>query len=471
MSNLKTQNYVSNLKSFERTLISETVNYIGEDVLIKGWVRTRRDHGKLIFLDIRDRSELVQVVVNPKVSKSAYKVAQTLKPEFVVEIVGKVNKRPQGTINKDLSTGEIEIEAKEITVLSKAESLPFDMGGEELKLELPTLLDHRSLTLRHPKIASIFKVQNVIIDSFRRFMQQNDFFEFQSPLIIPAAPEGGSEVFEISYFGQKAYLAQSPQLYKQILVGAFERVFTVTQIFRAEPSVTTRHLAEVTVLDAEMGFIESWKDVEKMAADTILFILKEVGEKCHTQIAMYGTTIPKVNKEIPSLKLREAQEIIFKRTGRDNRKEKDLTPEDEREICNWSMEEKGSDLVFISHYPTKSRPFYTYPDEENPEFNQGFDLLGRGSEWLTGGRRINDYNTLYNHAIEWGIDPKKIKLYLDAFKYGMPPEGGFSFGTERITMHVLGLANIREASLFPRDMERVDERFSQIDQKKKKTSK
>jgi len=461
---------INDKAQLKRTLISEIIPHVDKRVLINGWVRIRRDHGKLIFLDIRDRSGLVQVVVNPKVSESAYVIAQTLKPEFVVEIVGTVNKRPKGTINKDLSTGKIEIEATEITLLSKAEILPFDMGTEELHLELPTLLDHRSLILRHPKIAAIFKVQNVIIDSFRRFMQQNDFFEFQSPLIIPAAPEGGSDVFEVSYFGYKAYLAQSPQLYKQILVGAFERVFTVTQIFRAEPSVTTRHLAEVTVLDAEMGFIESWKDVEKMASGTILFMLKEVGEKCRNEVAMYGMTIPKVNKEIPSIKLREAQEIIFKRTGRDNRKEKDLTPEDEREICNWSLDEKGSDLVFISHYPTKSRPFYTYPDEENPQFNQGFDLLGRGSEWLTGGRRINDYNILYNHAIEWGIDPKKIKLYLDAFKYGMPPEGGFSFGTERITMHVLGLANIREASLFPRDMERVDERFSKIDQKSKKTS-
>ena len=454
----------------KRTLISETVNHIGEDVLIMGWVRIRRDHGKLIFLDIRDRSGLAQVVVNAKVSEAAYTVAQELRPEFVIEAIGKVNKRPASAINKTLPTGEVEIEVTEIKILSKAETLPFDMGGEELKLELPTLLDHRSLTLRHPKIAAMFRVQNVIIDSFRRFMQRNDFFEFQSPLIIPAAPEGGSDVFEVSYFGQKVYLAQSPQLYKQILVGAFERVFTVTQIFRAEPSVTTRHLAEVTVLDAEMGFIESWKDVEKMAADTILFILKEIKEKCAKELKMYKADVPKVKDEIPSLKLREAQGIIFKRTGRDNRKEKDLSPDDEREICEWSLEEKESDLVFISHYPTKSRPFYTYPDDENPKFNQGFDLLGRGSEWLTGGRRINDYNILLDHAIKWGVDPKKIKLYLDSFKYGMPKEGGFSFGTERITMHVLGLANIREASLFPRDMERVDERFSQIDQKNKKTS-
>lgn len=446
-----------------RILISETVHKINEKVEVKGWIHLRRDHGKLIFLTLRDRSGFIQIVVNAKVSQSAYETAKELRSEFVVKIEGIVKKRPENAIDKTLQTGTVEVEAVEIQILSKAENLPFDMGSEDLNLELPTLLDHRALTLRHKKIAAIFRVQNVIIDSFRRFMQENEFFEFQSPLIIPATPEGGSEVFEVSYFDHKAYLAQSPQLYKQILVGAFERVFTVTQIFRAEPSVTTRHLAEVTVLDAEMGFIQSWKDVEKMAGDTIIFILKEIKDKCEQELKMYGAEIPKVKDEIPSLKLREAQEIIFKRTGRDCRKEKDLSPDDEREICKWAFEEKGSDLIFISHYPTKSRPFYTYPDDENPEFNQGFDLLGKGSEWLTGGRRINDYNILLDHAKEWGVDREKIKLYLDAFKYGMPPEGGFSFGTERITMHVLNLHNIREASLFPRDMERVDERFSQAD--------
>lgn len=446
----------------KRTLASETSKNIGSAVTLHGWVRLRRDHGKLIFLDVRDRSGTIQVVVNPKASEAAYEASRDLRPEDVVEIEGKVNKRPIGTINKDLPTGEVEIEAHSLKVLSKAETLPFDMGENELNLELPTLLDHRSLTLRHPKVQAIFKVQNVVIDAFRRFMQENSFFEFQSPLIIPAVPEGGADVFEVDYFNHKAYLAQSPQLYKQILVGSFERVFTVTKIFRAEPSVTTRHLAEIVVLDAEMGFIESYKDVQKMAADAISFILKEVNDKCRDELKIYEAKIPKIPKEIPSLRLREAQEIIFKRTGRDNRKEKDLNPEDEREICKWALEEKDSDLVFISHYPTKSRPFYTYPDDENPEFNQGFDLLGKGVEWLTGGRRINDYKTLVEHVKEWGIDTKKIQLYLDAFKYGMPPEGGFSFGVERIIMNILGLSNVREASLFPRDMERVDERFSRV---------
>jgi nondiscriminating aspartyl-tRNA synthetase len=218
-------------------------------------------------------------------------------------------------------------------------------------------------------------------------------------------------------------------------------------------------LAEVVCLDAEFGFIENYLEVKEMAEYTIKYILREVEKKCHDELELQGATIPLVSEVIPIIKLRDAQQIIFERTGRDCRKEKDLAPEDEREICKWSKEERGSDLVFISHYPTKARPFYTFPDQDNPEYNQGFDLIGRGAEWLTGGRRIHDYNTLLNHAKEWGISPKNIELYLQAFKYGMPPLGGFSFGAERITMYILGLKNIREASLFPRDMERVDFRF------------
>jgi len=201
-------------------------------------------------------------------------------------------------------------------------------------------------------------------------------------------------------------------------------------------------------------------DVVEMAEYTIRYILKEVSEKCEKKLAMFNATIPQIKDKIPVVKLREAQEIIFKRTKIDNRKEKDLSPEDERAICEWALEEKGSELVFVSHYPTKSRPFYTYPDPDDPEFNQGFDLIGRGFEWMTGGRRIENYELLVEHAKEWGVNIEKIGLYLQAFKYGMPPEGGFAFGAERITQGILGLKNIREGTAFPRDMERVDFRLS-----------
>lgn len=444
----------------QRVLASDAKEHIGKNIRIAGWVRIRRDHGKLIFLDIRDRSGIIQVVVNPQVSENAHKIAQELKPEYVVEIEGKVNERPGGAANKDLASGNVELEATSIHIIAKADTLPFDMGGEDLNLELPTLLDHRALTLRHPKIQAIFKVQAVIIDSFREYLKSQDFMEFQAPSIAPAVAEGGAEVFEVGYFDHKAYLSQSPQLYKQIVMSAFERVFSVNKIFRAEPSVTTRHLAEVVSLDAEMGFIDSWEDVRDMAQNVVRFILKEVEKKCSRELKLFSATLPQIIDKTPTLSLREVQEKIFKNSGRDVRGQKDLTPEDEREICTIINKETGSDFVFVYGYPTKNKPFYVYPNPKEPEFNEGMDLLCRGLEWLSGGRRINDFNQLMEHVKEWKMDPKKISMFLEAFRYGVPPEGGFAFGAERMTMQILGLSNVREASIFPRDMERIDERLS-----------
>ncbi|MDO8619303.1 MAG: aspartate--tRNA(Asn) ligase [Candidatus Daviesbacteria bacterium] len=436
----------------ERILILDCKNKIGEQVTICGFVHVRRDHGKILFLDVADRSGLIQVVVGGGKGTD-------LRPQDVVKVTGMVNKRPENLVNKNLSTGEIEIYSEDIEVLSKAEELPFDMGGKDLDLQLPTLLDFRGLTLRHPKIKVIFKIQEIVIDAFRQSLKEKDFTEFQAPVIIPQTAEGGAEVFEVKYFNHKAFLAQSPQFYKQILVGVFERVFTVNKTLRAEPSVTTRHLTEVTTLDAEFGFIESWEDIMDMAEYVIKFILGRVEKESIETLKMYETSVPKVSDKIPRIKLREAQEIIFKRTGRDNRKEPDLQPDDEREICKWALEEKGSDLVFVTHYPVSKRPFYTKEDPADPGYTLSFDLIGRGTEWLTGGQRINDLEILTKKALERGIDLQKSELYIQAFKYGMPPEGGFSFGSERIVMHILGLANVREASLFPRDMERVDTRL------------
>lgn len=437
----------------ERTLIKDTVNKVGEVVTLKGWVNSRRDHGKIIFIDLRDRSGLIQIVGS--------EILNQLKSEWVVAITGLVKQRPEKLFNPKLATGTVELEVQGVEVLSAAEELPLDMSQEVLEVELPTLLDYRGLTLRHPNVQAIFKVQAVIIDSFREALKQKDFLEYQSPVIIPEIPEGGAEVFPVKYFEYQAYLAQSPQLYKSLLVGAFERVFSVNQICRAEPSATTRHLAEATSLDAEMGFIENWEEVRDMAEYVVKYIFTEVEKKCKKELEMFHATLPAVGDKIPTLKLREAQQIIYERTNRDIRHEKDLSPEDEREICRWSHEEKGSELVFITHYVTKQKPFYTYPDDEDPEYNQGIDLIGRGVEWLSGGRRIHDYQTLLKHAQEWGINTEKISLYLQGFKYGMPPLGGFAFGAERITMHILNLKNIREASMFPRDMERVDIRLNQ----------
>ena len=439
-----------------RNLAKECNDLIGKHVLLRGWVERTRTHGKVAFFDFRDRSGIIQVTAHEDL---APKIAE-LSLQDVVEVEGEVRSRDEKYINPEIETGKIEVHLEKLTIISKAAEMPFDMGGKDLNLELPTLLDFRALTLRHSKIAPIFKVQEVVIDSFRKSLKNKDFTEFQAPVIIPQTAEGGSEVFEVKYFGEKAFLAQSPQFYKQILVGVYERVFTVNKTLRAEPSVTTRHLTEVTTLDAEFGFIDSWTELMDMAEYVIKTILGDVERECKKVLDLYKVSIPKVSYPIPIIKLREAQEIIFKRTGHDVRQEPDLAPDDEREICKWSFSEKNSELIFITHYPVEKRPFYTLEDPNDSGYTLSFDLLGRGTEWMTGSQRINEHDILIKKAQDRGINIKKSELYLQAFRYGMPPEGGFSFGSERIVMGVLDLSNIREASLFPRDMERIDQRFS-----------
>jgi nondiscriminating aspartyl-tRNA synthetase len=443
----------------ERILNLETVKYVGKLVKVCGWVNSRRDHGGIVFLDFRDRTGILQIVASPDLAKN-------IKEEYVLEIEGEVQKRPIKMVNPELETGEIEVKAKNIKILAEARPLPFDL--KDLKLSLPVLLDYRPLTLRNKKIKAIFQIEEEVVSTFRKTMKSLGFSEFQAQTIVPVATEGGAEVFHIDYFDKDAYLAQSPQLYKQILVGVFERVFTITRAYRAEPSVTTRHITEYISLDAEMGFIKSWGELLDTCEIVIRNIFSEIEKNCQKELKMFGENLPKLSKKIPRLKMREAQEIIFKRTGRDHRKEPDLEPEDEKEICDFSKEKYGSELIFITHYPAKKRPFYTFPDPEDPEYTLSFDLLCRGLEIVTGGQRINEYEKLVKNIKKWGNKVKDFRFYLQAFKYGMPPEGGFALGAERIVKQILGLGNIREASLFPRDMERIDQKLSVLQPKKRK---
>ena len=444
----------------DRVFIKDLKDNIGGEVIIAGWVDVRRDQGKMVFFDMRDMTGKVQAVALPS-REDVIEKAKEIRPEWVLKVTGMVNKRPEKNIKAGVLNGELELEVTNIEVLSQAKELPFDMSLEGYNLELTTELDNRALVLRHPKIQAVFKVQETVIDSFREFMKQNMFFEFQAPCITPAVAEGGSEVFRVDYFDKKAFLTQSPQLYKQIVMTAFERVFSVNKIFRAEPSSTTRHLTEVVSLDAEMGFIDGWEEVRDMAEATIRFMLKQVELKNSEHLKILKATLPVMIDKTPSLSLREVQQKIFEKFGRDVRGEKDTNPQDEREICEIIKEETGSDFVFIYGYPTRKKPFYVYPNLKEPEYNEGMDLLCRGLEWLSGGRRINNYDQLMEHVKLWEMDPGKIKMFLEAFKYGAPPEGGFALGAERITMQILGLKNVREASMFPRDMNRIDERLSE----------
>ncbi len=442
-----------------RTYIKDLKEHIGKEAIISGWVDVRRDQGKLVFMDMRDMSGKVQCVVLPNHTEAMEQVKE-VRTEWVLKVTGIVNKRPEKNVKEGVLNGDIELEITNVEILAEAAPLPFDMSLDGYNLELTTELDNRSLVLRQAKVQAIFKVQETIIDSFREFMKKNKFFEFQAPSITPATAEGGAEVFQVGYFDKKAYLTQSPQLYKQIVMSAFERCFSVNKVFRAEPSSTTRHLTEIVSLDAEMAFIDSWTDVRDMAEETVRYILSQVELKNKEDLKLLDATLPVMIEKTPTLTLAEVQQKIFEKTGRDVRGDKDTNPQDEREICEIIKEETGSDFVFIYGYPTRQKPFYVYPSVENPEVNEGMDLICRGVEWLSGGRRINDYKQLQEHVKTWNMDPNKIKMFLEAFKYGVPPEGGFAFGAERITMQILGLKNIREACMFPRDMNRIDEKLN-----------
>jgi nondiscriminating aspartyl-tRNA synthetase len=428
----------------------ETPKYVGKKMRVCGWVNSRRDHGKIVFLDLRDKSGILQVVVDSE-------MARGIKEEDVLKVEGEVKERPKEMVNPKLETGNVELSAEKIEILAKSQKLPFDI--KNLKLSLPKLLDFRPLTLRNEKQRAIFKVEREVIDGFRKTMKNLGFFEFEAPAIVASATEGGAELFHVDYFDKDAYLAQSPQLYKQILVSSFERVFTVCKVFRAEPSMTTRHLTEYISLDCEMGFIESWEDLMEVCETVMKNVFLDVEKNCKKELEIWGAKVPEIKGKIPRLKLREAQEIIFKRTGKDKRENPDLDPEDEKEICNFAKEKFNSELVFITHFPTSKRPFYTFEDPEDPEYTLSFDLLFRGLEIVTGGKRINDYKYLIKKMRRFGLDPKNFKYYLQAFKYGMPPEGGFAIGAERVTKQILRLENIREASLFVRDLQRVDTRL------------
>ncbi|MFA6050361.1 MAG: aspartate--tRNA(Asn) ligase [Candidatus Paceibacterota bacterium] len=442
----------------ERTLIKNLKEQTGQEVLIKGWVDVRRDQGKLVFFDFRDASGYVQGVVLPNAEALTKETAQRVRPEWVVAVKGKVNARPEKNAQADKQNGDIELEVTGIEVLSQAKDVPFELGAE---VNLDTYLDYLPYTLRTERTKAIFRVQSEIIKSYRAFLVGEGFTEFQAPKLIGDDAEGSGEVFEVKYLYDKtAHLATSPQLYKQIMVGVFERVFTTGNVFRAEKHSTTRHLNEYTSLDMEMGFIKDHIDVMNLENKLMITVSEHLRHTVAKEFELLRSEIPTVPETIPRMKLREAQELIFKETGKDKRSEPDLEPEDERWLCEWSKKEHNSDFVFITHYPVSKRPFYTFEDESDIGFTKSFDLLFRGVEITTGGQRRHDYDNLIAGAKMKGLDPEKFSYYLQAFKYGMPPHGGWGMGLERLTAKFLGLQNVKEATLFPRDINRIDQLLS-----------
>jgi nondiscriminating aspartyl-tRNA synthetase len=440
-----------------RILIKDLKDYIGQEVLIAGAVDLRRDHGKLIFLDLRDRTGIVQIVVNKK-NENVYNLLDPVKPEWNLKIKALVKKRSENTINENILNGDLEIEALDAEILSKAGELPFEKETAEISLE--TYLDYLPFTLRTNKAKAIFRIQAQITKSFREFLNQENFLEIQAPKIIGEDAEGGANSFSLEYFGHSAHLAQSPQFYKQIMVGVFERVFTIGNVYRAEPHSTTRHINEYTSLDLEMGFVEDYTELMDLETKLLIQIIKDLQEKKASDLALLKVSLPNISEKIPFLKLREAQELIKKETGEDCTKEPDLDPAHERWLCEYAKNNLNSEFIFITHYPVSKRPMYTYEDEKDPGMTKSFDLLFRGIEITTGGQRVHDYDKLILAIKNKNLDPEKFSYYLQAFKYGMPPHGGLAIGLERITAKLVGAENIREAALFPRDIHRIDNLLS-----------
>lgn len=436
-----------------RILIAETPTHIGETVKLAGWVSVRRDHGKLIFIELRDRSGTVQLIVLPD-NPEAIEAVREVRSEFIVEVTGLVKQRPGKAENAKQATGSVEIEVASVQIVGRpSEELPIDVSNPEFNLQLETLLNNRTISLRNDKVRSIFSLYAILLDAYAAACRKRGFLEIKTPKILSSATEGGANFFKIKYFDQEAFLAQSPQFYKQAGVSAFERVFEIGTVFRAEPHFTTRHVNEYTGLDAEMGFISGTEDVMAELESIIFEIFREIGERGKADLERHAAAIPPI-VAIPRMRLADAVEILKRDYGKEIEGE-DIDNEGERMIGEYVSKTYGSDFVFLTQYPAAIRPFYSMPNADNPNYTDTFDLLFRGIEIASGGQRIHEYRMLVENIEKRGMDPGTFKDYLDIFKYGTPPHGGWGLGSERIIQKLLGLGSIKEAVLFPRDVKRL----------------
>ena len=420
--------------------------YEGKEIRMNGAVHTIRHMGEVAFVILRKSRGLVQCVYEAGITDFDIR---ELKEESAVEVMGVVKaeeRAPQG----------FEIRLKEIRVLSRpAEPLPLAVSKWKLNTSLETKLSLRPISLRNVRERAKFKIQEGIVRGFRDYLLSQGFTEIRTPKIVARGAEGGSNVFKLEYFNKKAELGQSPQFYKQTMVGVYDRVFEAAPVFRAEKHNTTRHLNEYTSLDFEMGYIDSFRDVMDMETGMLRYVMKLLEQEHKKELDMLGVTLPEVGR-IPAVRFDQAKELVSRKYDRKIRNPYDLEPEEELLIGRYFQEEYGSDFVFVTHYPSKKRPFYAMDDPADPKFTLSFDLMFRGLEVTTGGQRIHDYREITAKMEKRGMDPEDIASYLMIFKYGMPPHGGLGIGLERLTMRLLDEQNVREASLFPRDVTRLE---------------
>ncbi|MEZ4864003.1 MAG: aspartate--tRNA(Asn) ligase [Caldilineaceae bacterium] len=431
-----------------RIRTTEIGGYVGERVQLQGWLHTLRRLGGVNFVVLRDGWGTVQAVTENEADLAPL-TAEELQSETVITLEGLVVTSPQ-------APGGIELQQPRITVITPVRATtPVLINKREIKAQLPVLLDHAVVTNRHPGRRATLRLLAGVMAAFRQYLTEQHFTEIQTPKVVASATESGANVFAIDYFGRPAYLAQSPQFYKQIMVGVFERVFEVGPVFRAEPHATARHLSEYVSLDVEFGFIENHFTVMALLRELLAHIFTTLPTYFSAELALVGAKLPVIPATIPQLHFTEAKELVFQLHGVDERNEPDLAPQEERWLGEWAQQEHGSDFLFVTGYPMVKRPFYTHPDPARPAYSNSFDLLFRGMELVTGGQRLHCYESYLAALAERKLAPEPFASYLETFRYGMPPHGGFAIGLERLLMQLTGAANLRETTLFPRDLNRL----------------
>ncbi len=438
----------------QRTLSSEVKNHVGKRVSIQGWIHKKRLLGGLTFLNVRDRSGLVQIVVDDKTETEKLRGLQI---GTVVEIEGKA-------VTEERAPGGAELHEAKITVLVPVTDEPpieIDKPLSHKSEHLDTLFDNRAIGLRNLQEQELFKTKDVVCRSIRDFFASNNFTEIHTPKLLAEATEGGAEVFKLDYFGKTATLAQSAQFYKQMMVGVFERVFEMGSTYRAEPSATTRHLTEFITVDCELGFV-TFEELQNLLGDLLISVVNDTWEKCQPAFKKWNVTkavLPANAEDIPRVTIDEIHEMYKKAMNEDFTGEDDLRPDEERWICEWAKKNKNSDAVFVVGWSAKSKTFKFYhkADPKNPDIALRADLLFRGVEITTLSMREHDYKKLITQLKSMGGNPENpgYSAYLSAFKYGMPPHGGFGLGLERLVEKLFKLNNIKEATLFPRDINRL----------------
>jgi len=430
----------------QRTLVANLAQHIGERVRIAGWMHNVRRLSKFAFLLLRDVSGIGQAVVD---TKEQLDLLSTLQDESVLEVEGLV-------VSEKNAPNACEIHEARVTVVSPVtEVVPFPINKPVFNVGLETFLDNASFGLRHPDRKATFALSAALMRGFRSHLDLMGFTEITTPKIVASATESGANVFALDYFERKAFLAQSPQFYKQIMVGVFERVFEVAPVFRAEPHSTTRHLNEYVSLDVEFGFIRNHLDVMELLTGLIRAMLKALETHTPRELEQLQVRLPLAPEKFPSIYFPDAQKVIRERFGEDCSDELDLSPQHERWLAEWALQEYQSDYLFVTGYPMAKRPFYTHPNPEDTRYANGFDLLFRGIELVTGGQRLHRYEDYVQALQQRGLPLQPFEGYLAAFRFGMPPHGGFAIGLERFLMQLLGVSNLRETTLFPRDMNRL----------------